>query len=277
MNCSIATTGCWLMVHPRRHPNRPSAAHCQKLLDDIKLFDVTDVATADYAQTDRSDLAGAMKQVLVERYSCRSYKSDPVPDEVLRAIFEQSQLTASWCNSQAWEVALVSGAAKRALTGALIEDVTTNRSGGSDIPPPGEYVGEYLRRRRASGFALYGALGISRDDAARRREQMLENYRFFGAPHVAIIHSPAELGPYGYIDCGGFVANVLNVAQSYGVATIAQAAVVLRPKAVRSVLAIPAERHLVCGISMGYAEPDHPANNFRTERAGFADTVTIFE
>lgn len=228
-------------------------------------------------QAPRPEVAAALEQVLRDRYSCRAFKPDPVAPEILRAIFAEAQHTASWCNSQAWEVALVSGAVKEALTKALIEDVTTRKPGGSDIPAPIEYVGEYLQRRRASGFALYGALGIAREDKDRRREQMLENYRFFGAPHVALIHSPAELGPYGYVDCGGYVANVLNVAQSYGVATIAQAAVVLRADAVRSAVDVPKTRHLVCGISLGYADPDHPANNFRTERATFEETVSFFE
>ncbi|MBB5136843.1 nitroreductase [Thermocatellispora tengchongensis] len=219
--------------------------------------------------------AAAFDALVRERYSCRAFLGEPVPEGVIRQIFETAQRTASWCNAQSWKVDLVSGAKLGELSRALLADVTSGSPGGSDIPPPPEYQGEYLARRRAAGFALYASLGISREDRARRREQMLENYRFFGAPHVAIVSSPASLGPYGYIDCGGFVANVQNAAQSHGVATIAQAAVVLRPKAIRAVLPVPPDRHLVCAISMGYADPGHPANGFRTERATFDETVTL--
>ncbi|RFQ08231.1 nitroreductase, partial [Pseudomonas sp. ATCC 13867] len=33
------------------------------------------------------------------------------------------------------------------------------------------------------------------------------------------------------------------------------------------------DRLVVCGISLGYAEPSHPANSFRTTRADIATAV----
>jgi len=52
----------------------------------------------------------------------------------------------------------------------------------------------------------------------------LENFRFFGAPHVAIISTDRDLGVYGAIDCGAYVSNFALLAQSLGVASIPQAA-----------------------------------------------------
>ncbi|MDX7527464.1 nitroreductase family protein, partial [Enterobacter hormaechei] len=81
--------------------------------------------------------------------------------------------------------------------------------------------GVYGERRRASGYGLYTGLGIERSDKEARLTQMLENYRFFGAPHVAVITSDAGLGTYGAVDCGGYVATFLAAASSLGVATCA--------------------------------------------------------
>ena len=50
--------------------------------------------------------------------------------------------------------------------------------------PPERYDGVYGDRRRASGYGLYTALGIERSDQEARLRQMLENYRFFGAPEA---------------------------------------------------------------------------------------------
>ena len=72
----------------------------------------------------------------------------------------------------------------------------------SDFPYPREYLGVYLERRRESGFQLYNTLGIARGDKAAYAQQALENYNFFGAPHVAIIHSDEPLGLYGAEDTG---------------------------------------------------------------------------
>ncbi len=103
--------------------------------------------------------------------------------------------------------------------------------------------------------------------------QAFENYRLFGAPHVAIVTSEAQLGPYGYVDCGAYVANFLLAAESLGVATIAQASIANFSNVVRAHFDIPAERHVVCGISFGYADTEHPVNAFRTERATIAEAI----
>ena len=90
--------------------------------------------------------------------------------------------------------------------------------------PPREYLGVYLERRRESGFQLYNTLGIARGDKVAYAKQALENYNFFGAPHVAIIHTDEPLGIYGAIDCGAYVGNFMLAAQALGLGTIPQAA-----------------------------------------------------
>ena len=63
-----------------------------------------------------------------------------------------------------------------------------------------------------------------RGDKAAYAKQALENYNFFGAPHVAIIHTDEPLGIYGAIDCGAYVGNFMLAAQALGLGTIPQAA-----------------------------------------------------
>ena len=55
-------------------------------------------------------------------------------------------------------------------------------------------------------------------------KQALENFNFFGAPHVAIITTDEALGVYGAVDCGGYVTSFMLAAQALGVATVPQAA-----------------------------------------------------
>lgn len=201
------------------------------------------------------------------RFSCRGFRPDPVPAETLRRIFETAQRTASWCNTQPWRVHLLSDAAVPGLSAALLSDVEAGRPDSPDLDVPERYVGVYQERRRAAGFALYEAVGIARDDRPGRAGQALENLRFFGASHVAIVTTDRAQGTYGALDCGGFVANVLNAATAEGVDTIAQAAIAVRSATVREFLALPEDRLVVCGVALGYAEPDHRANGFRTTRA----------
>ncbi|PAY24507.1 nitroreductase [Dietzia natronolimnaea] len=219
-----------------------------------------------------TDAAATLEQILDDRYSCRGFTSQPVPEETIDRILQMAQRTASWCNSQAWQVELVSGQATSGFAAHLTEYVLNNGM-RSDLPAPERYDGVYGERRRDSGYGLYTALGIERSDKEARLTQMLENYRFFGAPHVAVITSDAGLGTYGAVDCGGYVATFLAAASSLGVATCAQAALALYSDGVREHLGIGEDRMIVCGISFGYADPEHPANAFRAGRADLTDVV----
>ena len=212
----------------------------------------------------------SLENLLEERYSCRGFLPDPVPLETQRRMFELAQRTASWCNSQAWQVHVPSDTAGFAKV--LTERVLT----GSEVPDiagPARYEGVYLERRRACGFQLYDAVGVTREDGEGRLRQMLENFRFFGAPHVAVISTPSALGTYGAVDCGGYVSTLMLAAQSLGLASIAQAAVAMYADVVHEHLDIPEDRAIVCAVSYGFADPAHPANRFRTARERIDEVV----
>ncbi|PIE08473.1 MAG: nitroreductase [Rhodobacterales bacterium] len=103
---------------------------------------------------------------------------------------------------------------------------------------------------------------------------MMENFRFFGAPHMALITAPGELGPYAYLDCGGFITGFCLAAQSLGIGTIPQAAVAGCAPLLRDWFNLAEDRTILIGIAFGRPDPDHPANTFRTARAPLAEWVT---
>lgn len=220
------------------------------------------------------DAAETLDHLLAARVSYRAFLPDEVPADVIRRILTTAQLTASWCNAQAWELSITRGAGTERLRDAMYAAASSGQEAAPDIEWPREYRGVHRDRRRESGFQLYEALGIARDDHARRTQQMLENFRFFGAPHVAILHTDEALGPYGAVDCGGYVANFLNAATANGVGTVAQAALAMYPDVLRRELGLADDRNIVCGISFGYPDLEHPADRYRTTRADIDDVVT---
>ena len=176
---------------------------------------------------------------------------------------------------------IASGTAVERFREALVDAATGgSKSGigdGSDFPFPMEYTGVYQERRRECGFQLYEAVGVARGDRAAYGRQALENFRLFGAPHVAILTSDPGLGVYGAIDVGGYVQVLLLAMQAHGVAAIPQAALAGYSALVKSLLEIPEERKVVCGVSFGYEDTTHRANNYRTTRASVDDVVSWVE
>jgi nitroreductase len=218
--------------------------------------------------------AEALLRLVRERHSCRGFLPSSVPRASIDTMFAIAQRAASWCNSQPWQVIVTEGAETDRFREALYVHATSRqwedparRPEAPDFAFPLRYTGIYKQRQRATGWALYESVGIAHGDRAASGRQMLENFRLFGAPHVMIITTEEDLGVYGAIDCGAYVAHLLLAAQSLGIAAIAQAAIAGVADFVRGHFLIPPERKIVCGISFGYADPRHPANCFRTARA----------
>lgn len=221
-----------------------------------------------------SDEFDHLNAILDCRFSCRAFLPDPIPRDTIARIITTAQKVPSWCNAQPWHLTVLGGAETDALRDVLARAVAGD-SAAPDIPFPTAYEGRYQDRRRTCGWQLYEAVGVEKGDRAGSARQMMQNFTFFGAPHTAIVTTPKALGPYGAVDCGAFVTAFCLAAEALGVQTIPQAAIASYAGAVRDHLGLDADRDVVCAISFGRGDMDHPSNGFRTERAG-VDEVAQF-
>lgn len=220
---------------------------------------------------DHADLA----RLFATRHSCRGFRPDPVPEADIGRILTIAGATASWCNAQPWRVVVTRGAATERFRAALLAHADSNAQPSPDFPFPREYRGAYLDRRRECGFQLYESVGVARGDRAGAAAQARENFSLFGAPHVCVVTTDEALGVYGAVDCGAFVTSFMLAAASLGVATVAQASLAAYSPFVRDHFGIDESRRVVCGVSFGYEDPDHPANAFRTTRAALEDFADL--
>lgn len=216
----------------------------------------------------------ALSRILDTRYSCRAYRPDPVPREVIQTITAAAGRAPSWCNAQPWQLIVTAGDETEAFRTRLMQ-AAQEEDGKADFDFPASYSGALQERRRTCGWQLYEAVGVEKGDRAGSAKQTMENFRLFGAPHVAILTTARELGPYGAMDCGGFVTAFTLAATAAGVATVAQAAVARYSDQVRAHFDIPEDRMIACAISFGYADTDHPANSFRTTRAPLGEVLDL--
>ncbi len=221
--------------------------------------------------TDSND-AVALARLLADRWSCRGYTDEQVSRDVIERLLTIAQRTPSWCNTQPWQLVITSGDETVRLKEALLESFD---SSGSDFDFPVSYNGVYRERRRESGWQLYDAVGVEKGDREASALQMLRNFEFFGAPHVAILTTDADLGVYGAIDCGLYVDSFLLAAQALGLGACAQAALAAGAPFLRDHFDLPDTRKVVCGIAFGHPDVDHPTNTYRTSRASLDEVVTF--
>ncbi len=228
-----------------------------------------------YATADR---IGVLEELLGERYSVRAF----LPRASAARNHRACAAGGATHRVVVQQPALAGADRERRGQGAFSrDDLSHGAASGApedgDFPFPREYLGVYLERRRESGFQLYNTLGIARGDKAAYAKQALENYNFFGAPHVAIIHTDEALGVYGAIDCGAYVGNFMLAAQALGLGTIPQAALARQSGLIRKHFNLAPDRRVVCGISFGFADNAHKVNSYRTSSASVADTATFVE
>ncbi len=215
-----------------------------------------------------------LDQLLRDRHSCRGFLPGQVPRPIIRQILTAAQRTASWSNTQPWSVHIASGAVLEALRADLVERAQQDAKPAPELDWPQAIRGRHLDRKRACGWGLYRAVGIEKGDRAASSRFSQENFRLFGAPHLAVVTSDAVLGTHGVMDCGGWVMTFLLAAEAAGVATLAQAALASWPDVLRRHLPIDPDHRIICGISFGYEDKTRPANVYRTTRAALDEVVT---
>ncbi len=201
------------------------------------------------------------------RISTRAYLDRPVASETIKEILEFARWAPSGVNTQPWQVAVATGETKRKIGDEIVAARLDEVKPNPDYQYyAGKLEGPYRERQKACGLALYGALNIQREDTTRRLDQWLKNYHGFGAPVELFIFIDACLAQGSWLDTGMFIQNVMLAARGFGLETCPQAAMAEYPSIVRKHLNLPQSLHLVCGIALGYANPDDPVNNYRTDR-----------
>ena len=131
-------------------------------------------------------LKDAFSQIIAERRSVRGFKKEGADADTLESIFQRAQNTPSNCNTQPWQVYVASGDKIEELRDKLPAAMMSGQV-SLDFPYEGKYDGVYKERQYGATHELYEAMGIDRSDRAARAKAMMENYSFFGAPHVAFL------------------------------------------------------------------------------------------
>ncbi|EGJ12118.1 MULTISPECIES: nitroreductase [Rubrivivax] len=227
--------------------------------------------------TPTPDSIAAVDAAITSRRSIRAFRPDPVPRETVERILEVASRAPSGTNVQPWKVTVLTGAAKARLSArirAAYDDPAERARHAEEYAYyPAEWVSPYIERRRKVGWDLYGLLGIAKTDKQRMHEQHGRNYAFFDAPVGLIFTIGRVLGQGSWLDYGMFLQNVMVAARARGLDTCPQAAFTQFHRIVADELALPADEMLVCGMALGYADPEAPENALVTERepvAGFA-------
>ncbi len=220
-------------------------------------------------------------QAITSRRSVRAFLPTPVAREDIEAILDVARRAPSGSNTQPWKVYVLTGESKARLSESVLvaydhpEVDTLHRE---EYPYyPRTWVDPYQSRRRKVGWDLYGLLGIGRSDKERMHAQHARNFRFFDAP-VGIIFTIDRVMEQGsLLDYGMFLEAVMVAARARGIDTCPQAAFTQFHRVIAEHLGLTDDEMVVCGMSMGYANPAAIENTLVTERAPVSDFTRFLD
>jgi nitroreductase len=219
-----------------------------------------------------------VEEAIIGRKSIRAFLSTPVPRETIERILLTARWAPSGSNIQPWKAWVLTGAPKEALSRELLALHASGVEGRSEYRYyPVTWREPYLSRRRATGWGLYGLLGIDKGDRAATRAQHGRNFLFFDAPVGLIFTIDRDMEQGSWLDYGQFLQSIMIAARGLGLDTCPQAAFCEYHEVIQQRLAIPKEQMIVCGMALGYADPDAPVNGLRTDRIGLAEFTTFVE
>lgn len=218
------------------------------------------------------EATAAVDAAITSRRSVRAFLPTPVPRSTIEDILRVASRAPSGTNMQPWRVHVLLGEARAALTRKILaafDDPAQAAQHAEDYPYyPSEWFSPYLERRRKLGWDMYALVGIVKGDKARMHEQHGRNYRFFDAPVGLIYTIDRRLVQGSWLDYGAFLQNVMVAARARGLDTCPQQAFSRFHRIIEQHLALPPEQMVVCGMSLGWADPDAPINRLVSEREG---------
>ncbi|MDZ3832156.1 MAG: nitroreductase [Sphingopyxis sp.] len=217
----------------------------------------------------------SVREALRIRRSVRAFTDAPVDPARLRDIFAAAQRAPSGGNLQPWQVTVVTGARWQAVKDAVAARIAMGREGYEpeyDIYPKG-LTDPWESRRFGVGEALYGALGIPREDKPARLAQFMDNYRGFGAPVMLFLHTSRIMGSPQWSDMGIWLQSVMLLLVEAGLASCPQECWAMYGATVRRTLGLDDGQILFTGLAIGHADAEAAVNQWPVPRAGIDEVI----
>jgi nitroreductase len=212
-----------------------------------------------------------LDQAIRERHSTRLFLSRPVPPELVDQALVLARSAPSNSNIQPWHVVFATGACRDRLVAPLLNEAKRRPP---NIPPLPEAFEHY---RRELGAEVYGAMGIAREDTAGHAAAVLRNWEFFRAPLAGIICMHLSLGPADALSVGMFLQTLLLALTERGLGSCVEVSVTGYPEILRTQLTISEELSILCGVAIGYPDPDFAANELHIQREPIKENIVFLE
>jgi nitroreductase len=209
------------------------------------------------------------------RFTVRAFKADPVDRSTLEKVMEAALKAPSWANTQPWEIYVAGGEVLNRLREAYLANLKNCVARNPDLAVPKQWPPAHLRRMEGLKSERMATIERVCLDKSLLKDLSEVNYHFFHAPMVAYICMDRTLTPWSIFDLGLFSQSLMLAASHFGLGSAPAVTLAAHPDLIRKELKIPEELSIIIGIALGYADSEHPQNQFRSPRRPLREAVSF--
>ena len=214
-------------------------------------------------------------QLIKARKSIRGFLPKAVPRNVIDDIIEVAKWAPSSMNTQPWHVHVVTGEPLDRIRRGNSDNMVAGVPPKRDFPMSEAYEGLHRKRQIDVAVQLFEAMGIARDDKARRTDWVMRGFRQFDAPVSLVLTYDKYLEPaaISQFDLGAFSHAIVLAAWEQGLGCVINGQGIMQSHVVREHAGIPDDQNIMICIAMGYPDEAFVANSVKSVRADNASFV----
>ena len=209
------------------------------------------------------------EEIAQDRRSIRGYKTDPIPREILEEIIHIAKHAPSSMNTQPWHFHVLTGEPLERIRKGNTEKMMAGSSVDREIKLNHGYEGPHRERQVEIAVQLFEAMGIARDDKARRMDWVMRGFRQFDAPVSIVITVDKALADdtIAHFDCGAATYGLVLAAWSKGIGSVINGQGIMQSSVVRENANIPEDQVIMTCVAMGYPDDSFVANDVKSRRS----------
>ena len=202
------------------------------------------------------------KGLMKERHSARDFQKKEIPEETLKEIVRIALDSPSWCNSQPWNVYVVTGKPLEEIRKEWISKNDQQIKGYADLQPV--HRTEFSERCQKNMEQEFKLIKESTNDP-ELKAFWRKNIECFNAPAVVYLTLHKGHSKWSCYDLGGFGMALMLAAKDLGVDSVVAYELAKYPDVLRKHVKIPDSEDIAVGIALGY-ENDDVVNKFRAKK-----------
>ena len=202
------------------------------------------------------------KELMKERHSARDFLQKEIPEETVKEIINIALNSPSWCNSQPWNVYVVSGKHLEKIKKEWISKNEQKIKGYADLQPVHRTeFSERCQKNMEEGLKIFKEKTNDPELTAFWRK----NIECFNAPVIVYLTLHKGHSKWSCYDLGSFGMSLMLAAKDYGVDSVVAYELAKYPDVLRKHAKIPENEDICVGIALGY-ENDDGVNKFRAKK-----------